>query len=349
MKIVTVCKDIGGANVVAPIAQVLSSQGHEVFPVVEGMAASRWLHICSVPPIFRGSDDYREDRFSPEVELTLWQYRPDVVVVGEGFPNHLEGKFARAAQTRHIPLVLVEDFWGGFRRITGLHQPPDLVLTLDEYAASLARQEFGRRTRISIVGNPGVRMDVEPAPEVALMRATGDLVITFCGGGSETAEQIELLSQCLAVTSREWKLIPRWHPKVAELPDPENGSRPYRETWDALLAPLGDRVVRVDGPPTKRVVVASDRFVAGFSTLLTTGAKAGVVAVALVTPAVQRSLLEESGLSEVPQVALGVADLVVNAVDLVLLKPCSREVRARLMPFDPAVGAAAICDLVEGR
>jgi len=347
LKILTVCKDMGGANVVAPIAQVLSSQGYEVFPVVEGMAAYRWLQICSVPPVFRGSDDYRRVLFSPEVRVVFEQYHPNVVVVGEGFPNHLEGEFARAAQARHIPLVLVEDFWRANTRLV-LASPPDLILVVDAYAARLANMRFPE-ARIVLVGNPGVRFGIDPAAEVLELRVQGELIITFCGGGPETAEQIELLSQCLAVTSKPWKLIPRWHPKEADRPDPKNGNQPYRETWNALLAPLGDRVVRVDGPPTDNIVVASDLVLAGFSTLLTTAAKAGVPAAALVTPAVQKSLQEESGLLEVPQVILGVADLVANPVDLALLKPCSREVRARLMPFDPAVGAAAICDLVEGR
>ncbi|MBI2098088.1 MAG: hypothetical protein HYT49_00285 [Candidatus Wildermuthbacteria bacterium] len=345
----TVCKDMGGANVVAPIAQVLSNQGHEVFPVLEGMGAYLWSQLCSVPPIFRGTDDYRIVPFSLDVGAVLGYYRPDVVVVGVGSPSHLEGEFARAAQIHHIPLVLMEDFWGGFRRITGLRRPPDLALTLDEYSSSLVRQDFGRKTKICITGNPGVRVGVEPDPEVYWMRYGGELVIAFCGGGSETAEQIDLLSQCLAVTSKPWKLIPRWHPKEADRPDKKNGNQPYRETWNALLAPLGDRVVRVDGPPTDNIVVASDLVLAGFSTLLTTAAKAGVPVAALVTPAVQKSLQEESGLLEVPQVVLGVADLVVTPVNLALLNPCSSEARDQLMPFDPAVGASAICDLVEGR
>lgn len=343
-----VCKDMGATNMVARTADILSGGRHEVFPVLEGMGASRWPEMCSVLPIFRGTDDYDAMPFSLEVEAVLERYHPDVVIVGTSFPNHLEQEFARAAQERGIPLVVVEDFWGGSRRISGLRRP-DLVLTLDEYSARLVREQFGSESRVVVVGNPGVKLDVARAPEVMELRSGGDLVITLCGGGYETAEQIQLLLECLAVTNQQYKLIPRWHPKVVDQPDPENDNRPYRETWDALLAPLGDRVVRVDGPGTENVVVASSLVCAGFSSLLTTAAKAGVAAAALVTPKVLQALQGESGLSQVPQVELGAAYLVTSPADLALLQPCSEQVRAGLKPFDPVAGAAAICAFVGGR
>ena len=343
-----ICKDMGPTNMVAPIAQVLSEQGHEVFPVLEGMGARLWPAMCAVPPVFRGTDDYATIPFSLEIGPVLDHCRPDVVIVGTSFPNHLEGRFIRAAQQRDIPRVVVEDFWGGFRRL-GLLRPPNLVLTLDEYSSELIRQQFGSEPRVTIVGNPGVKFRyADPAPEIMAMRTRGDLVITLCGGGYETAEQIQLLIECLNVTRKRWKLIPRWHPKEANRPDPENNNRPYRETWDALLEQLGDQVVRVDGPSTESVVVASNMVCAGYSTLLSTAAYAGVVAVSLATPKVMQALGEESPLDQIPQVGLEVAHQVTSHVDLAQLQPCPAEARARLIPFDPTVGAAAVCDLLEG-
>ena len=346
-RVITVSKDLGGTKPVALIAQILSDGGNEIFPIIEGLGASRWTSMCQVEPVFRGTDDYRTAYFSLDAEAMLKHYGPDVVVVGEGAPNNLEGQFARAAQKLDIQLILVEDFWGGFIRISGLTKSPDLVVTLDEYAKQLIQAHFPE-TCVVVSGNPGVRMDIDPAPQVMELRTDGDLIITFCGGGAETGEQLQLLCQCLSMTSGSWRLIPCWHPKVADRFDPENGDRPYRKTWDALLEPLGDRVVYFDELPTDSVVVASDLVVAGFSTLLTTAAYAGVATAALITPEVQRVLKEESRLSEVPQVALGVASHIISPIDLSLLQPCPEQERARLMPFDPVIAAEAINALIEG-
>ena len=100
--------------------------------------------------------------------------------------------------------------------------------------------------------------------------------------------------------------------------------------------------------PTENVLASVDVVCAGYSTTLTTAAHIGVTAVSLVTPEVSRSPTEESGLSQVPQIALRVAHSVDTPVDLASLRPSSKEERARLMPFDSAIGAAAINDLIEG-
>ena len=344
-----VCKDGGAAHVVGFIAQelLLMHAGHEVIVVTEGVGGKQWPGSWP-KPVFQGSEDYQIIPFSVDAEAILRYYRPDVVVVGESFPNNLEGQFARAAQQMGIPIVLVEDFWGGFVRIADLAKDPDLILTLDEYAVGLAEARFPR-ARIAVTGNPGVRRRIaDPASQVVDMHRNGNFVVTLCGGGRETAEQIQLLLKCLAITSGEWRLVPRWHPKEANRPDPENGNRPYQEIWDALLAPLGDRVVRVDGP-VDNVVVASDRVCGAYSTLLTTAAQAGVTAVSLVTSQVRQSLEMESAAREIPHVALGMAHLVEAPVDLASLWPCSIEIRSRIKPFNPLVGALEICTLVRER
>jgi len=348
-KIMLICKDLGSVSMVGPIAQALSNHGYEALPIIEGMGASRWSSMCQVSPVFRGTDDFRRAPFSLDASAILNRYSPNVVVVGESSPNNLEGQFARVAQKFNIPLVLVEDFWGGFVRISGLIKSPDLVLTLDQHAAGFVQTQFPD-THVVVTGNPGVRQEgIVQAREVLDLRARGHLVITFCGGGPETAEQLQLLLQCLSRTSGEWVLIPRWHPKEADRPDAENGNQPYRETWDTLLEPLGSRVVRFDKLPTDNVLASSDVVCAGYSTTLTTAAYVGVTAVSLVTPEVKRLLMKESGLSQVPQVALRVAHAVDTPVDLAQFQPCSIEVRARLMPFDSAIGAAAVNALVNGR
>ena len=347
-KILPVCKDIGAANVVGPIVRELLGMqaGHEIIPVIEGLGGKQWLELWG-RPVFQGTEDYKTMPFSLDVEAVINHYRPDVIILGESSPNNLEEEFAWAAQQYDIPLVLVEDFWGGFVRITGLTKSPELILTLDDYAVQLAKEEFSD-SHIIVTGNPGVRRSVtDPAAQVMDLRRQGDFVVTLCGGGPETAEQIELLLKCLSMTSADWRLIPRWHPKEANRPDPENRNRPYHEIWDALLAPFGERVVRVGGPPDN-VVVASNLVCSGYSTLLTTTVQAGVVAVSLVTPQVQQNLEAESAAREMPHVALGVAHRVDTPLDLAQLQPCSEGARARLKPFDPAVGAAAIEALLEG-
>lgn len=346
-KIMPVFTDGGAANVVIPIVGELVSDGYEILPVVEGLGANRWPETWP-KPIFRGTHDYRTIPFSLDVEALLKHYRPDVVIVGESFPNHLEGQFARVAQQMGISVVPVGDFWGGFVRL-GLTKSPDLILGLDEYDVRLVHDRFPEASVI-VMGNLGVSKEsIVPVPELLALRASGHLVITLCGGGPETTEQIELLLKCLAVTEREYKLILRWHPGERNLPDPEHNNRPYQETWDTLLVPFGDRVVRVDEASAESVVTNSDIVCSGYSTLLTFAAQVGATAVSLATPQVERMLQEESAAWEIPQVQLGLAHRVDKPTDLAQLQPCPEEIRVRLKPFNPVVGAEAICVLLERR
>ena len=101
MKALVVCKDMGSANMIGPIAQAVQDMGHEVFPVLEGLSVVRWPEMCGVPAI----------SITGAPPAILQEYRPDVVVVGTSFPSNLEKELARAAQGSGIPVVVVEDFW----------------------------------------------------------------------------------------------------------------------------------------------------------------------------------------------------------------------------------------------
>lgn len=190
-----------------------------------------------------------------------------------------------------------------------------------------------------IAGNPGVRAN-GPAGiinnEIANSISRDSFIITFCGGGSETAEQIELLLKCLKETSGNWMLVPRYHPSVKNFIDPQT-SRPYHEIWDEMLNPLGDRVVRFDNLNTEEVVGGSSVVTAGFSTLLTTSAVNGISTVVFGTPQTMAMIEEETGLKEIPQVKLGLATLATEPVDLFYIDPPSVEARKKVIPFDPGL------------
>jgi hypothetical protein len=98
--------------------------------------------------------------------------------------------------------VFLEDFWGGFCACSVVE--PQLVLTLDEYAETLARRAFPK-AEVAVVGNTGV-----PQPGFA-RSAEADFffnkvldvhtrIITFIGGGEKTGEELELLIGCLEKT-----------------------------------------------------------------------------------------------------------------------------------------------------
>ena len=336
--ILSVFKDRGAAQVMVSILEAFSRMypEYEVAAAAEAPGIEMWPATWRV--LFRGT--YRVDAFE-----VVRYYHPDVVVVGESFPNDLEGRFAQAAQQLGIKLVLLEDFWGGFQRIPGLVKDPDLILTLDDYAGKLVKQTFCTSS-VVLIGNTGVREKIEgPSAEVIALRDRGFKVITFCGGSAETTEQIELLLRCLKVTSGNWRLIPRWHPGEIDKPDPRHGNQPYHVTWNAMLEPLGDRVIRVTGSADS-IVVCSDVVCSGYSTLLTKAAHAGVAAISLATPQVEQMLYEESAAYEIPQVALGLARRVDAPTDLAQIQPCPEEARAKLKPFDPVIGARAICELL---
>ncbi|MDP3726491.1 MAG: hypothetical protein Q8R36_04835 [bacterium] len=349
-KVLFVSKDKGGAQMMIPLVIEIVKHGHDDMVISEGLA-SKLFEAEDFPLYFKGTVNFQEEPFTLDAEAVLKKQKPDVVVVSSGFPINLEYLFAKAANELGMPLVLLEDYWGGCKRFTSVR--PCLVLTPDEYGAQMAEACFAMsmtRCDVKTVGhhelsakelhpvNPSLLNDL-------LLPATG-LRCLYVGGGNSTTAELELLLKCLKQTSEEWWLLPRFHPKWINVISP-NG-RTYSEVWNEILKPFQSRVIdtSVCKEPSNLVgfvdVVAS-----GFSTLLNVAAFRGLITVSLFTEETMKSIREELELEEVPLVALGLAHSISVPTNISTLKPPDRgRVSQTLKPYDPSLAYDYLSNLL---
>jgi hypothetical protein len=350
LKLLLVSKDLGGAQVIVPLAEVAMGCRNELIVVTEGLA--QWQFASSqVPLYFQGTSNFLEVPFSLDVDKLIERVEPDLVVVSLGSPINLEDKLALAANRAGVPLVLVEDCHGAHVRTAA---KPQLVLTLDEYAAGLVRRAHPQ-ARVEIVGNPGVSLpkkadDLERAAQntgVANLRRLGVRTYAYVGGDPiSTEEQLRLLINCLEQTSGDWILIPRFHPKWVNVRCDRVPGFTYGEYWSRLLVPLGDRV-KLNLPGDAHELVASvDVTIADYSTLLTFAVCCGKTAVFLETPSVIRSMVESTGLAKFPLVELGCAHCVRQSVDLSSCGPPQQDKLQDLRPYDPELAYRHLSSLL---
>ena len=331
-----VAKDMGSSNVTLDLALKCVAEGHEVHAVTEGLASKRYI-LGGITPRFVGTVNFKTEPFTLDVPKMLEALKPDVVVTGLGSPINLEGAFGVVSNALGMPLVECEDFWNGHSRSAA---NPDLLLTLDEYAAELMRKSHPRTT-VEIVGNPGVA-GYELAPEVVGLRRHFDRVFVYPGGGDYTTDEIRFLAACLKQTSHNWCLIARFHQKWMKEKNPADG-RPYGDMWKEMLQEFRERVVYLDSVKvTETIVAAADGTFSGFSTLLTTSAFHNCPTGSLHLPSVMASLKAQANLNEVPIVKLGCAHSLAEPVDLAGLAPPPPENVAKLKPYNVDAAYAAL-------
>ena len=339
-KVLFVSKDIGGSKVIIPLALEVVKNGHDDIVITEGLAAQRFEQE-EFPLYFKGTINFQKEPFSVNARSVLKHVEPDLVVVSLGSPIHLESIFVAAACIHGIPVVAVEDYWGGSTRLQTIS--PNGILTLDEYGKEIAEKRFPNAF-VEIVGNSGIS-SVTPGVQASSffdeLKNTYECVYAFVGEGNSTTENLELLFKCLERTDANWCLIPRMHPKHEK--DVISGTQETcGELWKRMLAQLGNRVVYAPDFTSDEVVACADATISSFGTLLTTAAYAGKTAISLQTPESMDCLQRQNGNIVVPIVALGCAHKVDCPFDLSFLGPCPREARQKLKPYDSEAAYKAI-------
>lgn len=340
MKLLIVSKDIGGAEVTAPLAKVAIENGDAVTVITEGLAPAEFMKR-GVPFSWEGMLG-RLDWLITELK----RLDPQAVVVSLGQPINLENLFAKAANEFCIPLVFIEDCTGAHVRSYAV---PDMVLTLNWFSRELACKSYPHAI-VETVGDNGVPGEEEKKTITALysdLRLKGsETVIAYVGGEPDTtAEQLRLLLKCLELTKGKWCLVTRYHPKRKDLIDKANGRR-YEEVWNEMLAPVWDRVAS-DPIGNGRMLAGSADIVCGdFSTLLTVAACCGNVSVFLETPSVLKHMKKETGLKVFPLAEMGCANRVAEPVDLFKLRPPKLGKLDLLKPYDPKLAYKHIKEFV---
>lgn len=332
-KVLFVSKDIGGANIAAPLAEEFVRGGHSAAIISEGLASAifekRGLNLY-----FKGTVNFLEESFTLNATSVIKKINPDVVVCTDGSPIHLEEQFGLASNQLKVPLVFLEGFWGSFIRSKAR---PDAMLVLDQYSKELALKAYPK-AKVTAVGNPGVvKKDELSSTDSHLLdylKKDSAKVFLYTGGDPvATVEQLDLLVKCLEKTSGKWWLIARFHPKWVKVTEAKT-KRTFGEIWNKILSPVSERIVACDNLSMMEVVVNCDLLLSDYSTFLTTAVIAGKPAITLFTPSVKSSLQGESIVVQVPLVTMGYAYEVKEPCDLSNFKSSKRSLE-ELKPYDP--------------
>lgn len=345
MKILFVTKDLGAAKAAIPVAELARKVCQSVSVMTEGKSIGGWQDAGFRPDIAFEGQEFPDGSVLPR-ENFLELLKPDVVVATQSSPCFLEDMVAQRANVAGVPVVFIEDFWAGHRRAKA---KPDLVLTLDEAGADLARASYEGKCKIVIVGNPSVE-EITPSAttldEVGSLRQDHyDKVFLFVGASPEpTTSELALLIECLKNTKDCWCLVPAFHPKHAKA---EKDGVPYQEIWRDMLSVFGDRIVSVPSAKNSdELAVCCDATFAAHSLTLISAVVGGKQAASLWTPASEASFSRQVGLLTFPLVSMGLPQIR-EAVSLHALPTVpTTGLSAKLRPFDPKVALSAILDLV---
>ena len=339
-KILFVSKDIGGANIAAPLAEEFVRGGHSVTIISEGLA-SAIFEKRGFSLDFKGSVNFLEEPFTLDAVAVIKKVNPDIICTTDGSPIHLEEEFGLAANRLSIPLIFLEGFWGSFTRSKAR---PDAMLVLDQYSKELALRVYPE-AKVAVVGNPGViKKDELLSIDTHLLdhlKNNSAKVFLYTGGDPvATSEQLDLLVKCLEKTSGEWRLVVRFHPKWVKVTEAKS-KRTFGEIWNEILSLVAGRIVTCDDLSKMEVVVNCDLLMSDYSTFLTTAVIAGKPAITLFTPLVKSSLQGESVVDEVPLVTMGYAHEVKEPCDLSRFEPSKKSLEG-LKPYEPKLAYDAI-------
>ena len=301
-KVLFVSKDMGSGSVLVPVAKIMKSD-HDVVIIAEGLSVSRWRKE-GFDFYFQGTTDYRDEPFTVDAAALLKRLKPDVIIAGLSSPINLEERFTSAANILGIPVVWLNDFWGGSARNNA---SPDLIFAIDHIDEKIVKENprFAK-VRVSISGNLALNaLENFSAPE-DVARRMNELkkpVILLAGGGASTTSVIEILVESLRMTPGDWTLVPRLHPKHAKRQGPDG--RTYGEIWNGLLAEFGERVVEVPTDNADAIAMLADITVSPFSTLLLPSMAARKIPISVCTPEMIKDMKAQNGLTRYPLVEAG--------------------------------------------
>lgn len=130
--VAVVCHDAGAANLILP--WISEDRPTSLLPVMEGPAAALW-----------------EQRFGTTTSLRLDEAigRASSVLTGTGWQSDLEHRARKLARMRTLRSVAVIDHWVNYRQRfsrDGVEILPDEIWVTDDYAASLAEEQFPELT-----------------------------------------------------------------------------------------------------------------------------------------------------------------------------------------------------------
>ncbi|OGF62489.1 hypothetical protein A2834_03420 [Candidatus Giovannonibacteria bacterium RIFCSPHIGHO2_01_FULL_45_23] len=345
-KWLVVSKDNGDTKMLLPISRAAIELGHKVRIMAEGVGVL-YYKTAGIKPYFSDNNADPDPKTSFDAEALLEDVNPQVVLVGFPGPTNLSRTIALAANKMGIPVVGVEDYWGGAKRNPEIKCA--LVLTIDEYSAEIARGCVGAEARVAVIGNHAIPGPEYKSPEAVLigikeLRTQFEEIFVYGGGGAlHTTEELKLLVPSLQKTHGNWCLIPRYHPNEKKKTAEEIGNkRIFVEVWDEILLPLDNRVRRLDAGNSDDMAVVCDAYFSSIGSSMNTAISCGKPTVAVVTP-VMTDVLRTARLEAIPAVSLGGAKTLTEVMDIrpLLVRP-DQAIMEKFRPLDAKLAVREI-------
>ncbi len=339
------------AKVALPILAEAKVQGNDVAIVAEGRATT----ICEesgLVLLIRGTDELQQFGHS-QVSQVLNDYVPDVLLIGLSAPINWELEFAQVARGFKVPVVAIEDIWGGLTRLNGF--VPDLALVMDSLAKRLA-ESYKRVLNCEIIGD--IASTIKPViPENKLGEAgrmrtlhdEGKKIILIVGDHTQNVlEIVDLVTASVRLEPNPSNFVVTHslvHPKLVGTPE-----------GDAILEPAtrllkGLRVEQFGGLSTDARAARAHYTATCFSTPLRIALHHGQRAISVMGPISKALLKKETGTHSYPLAASGVVPALIepSMFDAFLWSAHDRLRRNWIEEsrFQPAKAIAAISRFIE--
>lgn len=261
IRLLVTARDVAAALHLVQIA--IASRGdkrYQVLIAAQQPAARYFLDagfdVRVLPPLAaRSADSVEARQLRSTARGLIAEYRPDAILAGLSTPFDAgvdEAMFAEA----DVPTILFQDFWGEQNLLLG--KAADLVLAVDDEAATLNFKRFGIHSRV--VGSarhaayadldiPGIRQRVR----ASLGIAQDENVIGFFGQALHRlpgyARTVQAFVDALASIPSSFKLIVRPHPREDQA---------QREQTQALFLRSGiTPIVDLDGPVENALIACN--------------------------------------------------------------------------------------------
>lgn len=288
--ILSLVRDIGAGNVVVPVMEELRARGHKTLLLAEEGGKAKEVLLAPFTVV--------NDRTT--LLTALRSFCPDIVISGLSSPRVLEEILDKEALHMHLPLVHMEDYWGCHVRSP---YEASVYVTVDAMAKRLLMEKHPG-VRIAIAGIAGISPKI-PHPKLVekmqkLRRRTGAKVIVYPDGGPECEEALPMLVESILRSGVPIVLVSKPHPKSYVLPHPKGGS--WGQWLKRELSPLCEKDMVADFAESSDEEVAdcADGVVGSYGHIIMRPVVMGKLALTLWTPAIRKSLRQETGLDATP-------------------------------------------------
>lgn len=222
----------------------------------------------------------------------------NVIVTGLSIPINWEAQASVAANQKGVPLVWLEDVWGGHMRSPG---SPQLLLACDDLARRMIMRSH-RKARVITVGNSAVRRARRNPPSHEIMQrfktATReyDRTVFISGQGAQTPEIIDMALASVLLTPGKTGVMWSMHPKHRGSAH-DHLSQMIIRKW---AREHRDVIMPMPTISADHIAALSDITFSGSSNILLVSASSGKLAISVNGPMVREYTMKEMGVHLFP-------------------------------------------------